>query len=803
MKNSNSQSIISSSSSDVVELPPLLPPQGELIRKMQHFLRIPSPQEKEKQNQLNELRNLRRMDGNLSQEDKDFVIKLINQSETMVLMCGLWHFVDKYLVDKAIEVDADDSQQLEKKQIKQLLDLERQIKNMADLNQDQQDSLKDLLEIKKEEELHHYIVLAGLVNKKIATKAVKIHENNLEKPEKFWQLFYLKHSHYDHLTQDQQDSLKALLEIKKEEELHHYMVLSGLVDKMITIEAIKIHENNPEKSTEIDKLLSLRTQKNNGSLLTADKQNLAKDLLRIKDDKLPDNLWDLVDQYVNSSIEEQNRESAFRAEITDKVINPDGVCQGLAVLWSFGKNLEDQGLNGDEFDNIAFMRKTANILVNWNGYAELEDQDTKDIERFISNIRTYQSPIGKLLDENAQSPTGEILGENTQDPLTEDLRKVVLESQGLRLFETTKKLADGTYQRVKKYFHETVTTDINGLESRLEDIMKQSGKMVAIAIRGKSSAHALSAYKAKAGTMYFYDPNEGEKKVDSIEHLAKEIQGASESLFPESKIGLTNFEVRIYDYTDDEDSGSLDQQKFLITTEDELKKFMKSADLLATEDRYMLYKYLSKNAGILTRFIEQKDADTLYFMNKSGLSDIIDLERCTSPQYIDYILSDLYHKHDGILKLLKAGVSNKDISYLLHQYKILCFSYNSESYESYESFKAFKEFVFENIDSVVSFVQNGNSLKEIKAEYDKFPDEQSKDYPKIIEQIAEAFEKISTEETTKQALFRFYEMALEKLSTTEGVDENNNMLDQTQLEHIDAEHEQKIGVTSDMFCCAQ
>ena len=72
-----------------------------------------------------------------------------------------------------------------------------------------------------------------------------------------------------------------------------------------------------------------------------------------------------------------------------------------------------------------------------------------------------------------------------------------------------------------------------------------------------------------------------------------------------------------------------------------------------------------------------------------------------------------------------------------------------------------------------------------------------------LDYLAEAFEKISTKETTKQALFSLYEMALEKLSTTEDVDENNNMLDQTQLEHIEAEQQQKIGVTIDMFCCEQ
>jgi hypothetical protein len=515
-----------------------------------------------------------------------------------------------------------------------------------------------------------------------------------------------------------------------------------------------------------------------GEDFNEDQKNVIKDFLGIGQDKeLPDRIWDLI----------QKTEKEKKAAI-EKIIDPDGVCRGLAVLWSFGKNLEDQGLNGDEFDNIAFMRRTANILVNWNGYAELEDQDKKDIERFISNIRTYQSSIDELLAENAQGPTGEVLYENTQEPLTEDLRKTVLNNQGLRLFETTKKLPDGTYQRVNKQLDEIVTTDISGLVNRLEDIMKQPGKMVIIRISGETNVHSLSAYKAKDDTMYFYDPNTGEKEVESIEHLAKEIQSASESLYPESKIGLIDFGVRIYDYTDRVESSSLDKQKFLTTTEDELKSFMKSADLSKIEDRSMLYMYLAENKAKVAALIMSKDSDTLDFMRESGLSDIIDLEGSISSEYIDYILSDLYNNHESISKLLNAGALNKDIGYVLHQYKILCFGYDSESYES---FKTFKQFVFKNVDSVVSFVQKGHSLQQIKAEYDKFPKEQRKDYSKIITQIAEAFQKISTEETTKEALPK---MTFEKLSATEEVD-NNTISDQEQLEQLETEEMQNAGVS--------
>jgi hypothetical protein len=207
MKNSNSQSIINIPSSDVVELPPLLPPQNELILKMHSFLLMTSLQENEKQKQLNDLSNdLRELP---SQNDRDFIMKLIELPKEST---SLWFFMDKYLVDKAIEVDANNSQQPEKNQITQL----------------------------------RYL-------KTVMTRSSTQMNNGSA------------------LSQEQQNLVKDLLGIKDEKLLDN---LFSLLKEAIMSEAMKIHDNNLEKSEEIGELISLRTRMNNGSLLTEDKQKI-------------------------------------------------------------------------------------------------------------------------------------------------------------------------------------------------------------------------------------------------------------------------------------------------------------------------------------------------------------------------------------------------------------------------------------------------------------------------------------------------------------------------------------------------
>jgi hypothetical protein len=455
----------------------------------------------------------------------------------------------------------------------------------------------------------------------------------------------------------------------------------------------------------------------------------------------------------------------------EKIIDQGGVCQGLSVLWSYGKILEDnQQQNSQEsnkvLDDIKFMRDISQTLINWDGKSILDNDTKKNINDFIGNIRTYQSSIDDLLGINSSSNPNrddyeDILGKTSHTDPSLGLPQH-LHNQGLGFFETREKNDQGDYEnkKINKTFDCALIADKLTLKNRLEKII-QPNTMNILGIYGKQGGHAVSLYKSKDESLYFYDPNRGESKEADLDKITESIQNASNELF--DRPILMKLRCQIYNMNESKPI-EIDKEKFTKPNLDEFKNFINTnKESNFDKDKDLIQDYLYSNIDHVKKLIDSQDKGVEDFMKNNDIlkdfpptdhpllvfKELINIykESKFSDEEQEKLRFYLYMNIDNIKSLIdsqdkgiKDFMKNNDIlkdfpstNHPLWLFKELI-NINKESKFSDEEQKKLRLYLEMNIDNIKSlidsqdkgvedFIKNHNILK-------GFNDQNIKDFSK-------------------------------------------------------------------------
>ncbi len=270
--------------------------------------------------------------------------------------------------------------------------------------------------------------------------------------------------------------------------------------------------------------------------------------------------------------------------------NVGGVCNGLAVLWSYGKWLEEDSFSSNSAvkkDDIVFFNKVMRYLALWDGVSQFTNLQKNDIERFIANIIFYQHFYRSMFEKDKNGNA------SYKD-------KSVSQKDLPYFLEDTKKGAP------HKVFVGTVVGDREILVSRLKLLIKPK-TIILVA----SDDHAMAIYQnLGSSSMYFYDSNDssGEKKSKNFDWLAYEIFTA---MYHKTKPSCANsilaFDFIMYQFEGDPVYEYPTEQNLAITA-DEFKRLAEDDCFLGDHERiFNNYEKMIRsggcyfNKGILSR----------------------------------------------------------------------------------------------------------------------------------------------------------------------------------------------------------
>jgi hypothetical protein len=355
----------------------------------------------------------------------------------------------------------------------------------------------------------------------------------------------------------------------------------------------------------------------------------------------------LSEEQVNIKLMEQiqSRYNKLSAQIeanTNSVINNNhfelGVCAGLTTLWAYAKRVENKtDLDPNQGkDDIKFLTKTMNTLKGWDGkdesFKKFSKEDKQDLDRFISNIILYQNSI----DEH------EALKEMHPDAFDQFRLE--------KMLEATK--GDQKINKPSPVFSEIATVGEQALTKRLKDIIKPES-MVFLMAYGDKEGHATSVYQSKDGQMYFYDPNQGETKVNNIEELTSKFLKATD-LFDKDQIGLRHFRADIFKFDTDPSYTYPKVGKFQIP-EQEFRTVVDKINNTNISDTYVIKHYLRDNTEHILNLLEDKNS-------QQSIINILKNKELTNGTFnlytADQILSKVANTKDLAANLLNTYTQN-------------------------------------------------------------------------------------------------------------------------------------------------
>ncbi len=271
-----------------------------------------------------------------------------------------------------------------------------------------------------------------------------------------------------------------------------------------------------------------------------------------------------LEQQIDEACNDERNCASRRDHLEYLKKNIGGVCNGLAVLWMYGKWLEDDSFFSNSAvkkDDIIFFNKVWRELALWDGVSRFTTLQKNDIERFIANMIFYQHFYRSMF-------------ENDAGVLQEDLSQFL---------EDTKRGAP------HKVFVGTVVGDREILVSRLKLLIKPKTMILV-----SSNRHAMAMYQnSQTASIYFYDSNDegGEKKIESFDQLADELFTAINRLSTaaqKSKAPCANwipsFEFAIYQFEGDPVYEYPTEQELKITV-DEFRQLAENDCFLGDHER--------------------------------------------------------------------------------------------------------------------------------------------------------------------------------------------------------------------------
>ena len=193
------------------------------------------------------------------------------------------------------------------------------------------------------------------------------------------------------------------------------------------------------------------------------------------------------------------REIKNRQEVINLFKASEGECAGLSMLWAYGRRISEEPLKDstkERDDNRAF-EEAQHLLGTWNEKTTYTKDEKLKIDRFISQIFTFQSPhlvySANDLNLHTRQNQFDLAPQHFQDTLGRTLQNDIIE---------------------------TLIGDSKMLASRLEKLI-QPKRMFFLSSHG----HSMAIYKsAKNGQLYFYDPNRGETRPADVKGLVSDFQ---------------------------------------------------------------------------------------------------------------------------------------------------------------------------------------------------------------------------------------------------------------------------------------
>ena len=106
--------------------------------------------------------------------------------------------------------------------------------------------------------------------------------------------------------------------------------------------------------------------------------------------KISDFLQQDLDADLDADAHRQDQTS--RQAVIDYFRESEGVCNGAAVLWAYGRYINEDKLtdHNKPKDDIHFFNRIYNLIVEWDGATPFSASEKHDIYRFISNLTHYQ-----------------------------------------------------------------------------------------------------------------------------------------------------------------------------------------------------------------------------------------------------------------------------------------------------------------------------------------------------------------------------------------------------------------------------
>jgi len=279
--------------------------------------------------------------------------------------------------------------------------------------------------------------------------------------------------------------------------------------------------------------------------------------------------WDLQCSLDQNLIAKESEEDKNRRKVINYFENSQGECNGLSVLWAYGRKLEESVITSnktaDGIDGISFFNDTIELLLA-RELGSLSPNEKKDIDHLISNIVFYQ-----------QEMDGIKLG-GKQESLT-------------HRFEDSKK-----DRKLDNTFNETIVLGQEQLLDRLNKIVKpQTMIFVSADMQDyeNNSGHIVSIYQNANGQISLYDSNVGEYTFGTIAELAEQLWistafiGRSTQMFMVQR-HCRELQMQVFNFSDEKNKAvhmyptreqfSLSKDEFLTILNNNIKVFNNYAE---------------------------------------------------------------------------------------------------------------------------------------------------------------------------------------------------------------------------------
>lgn len=287
-------------------------------------------------------------------------------------------------------------------------------------------------------------------------------------------------------------------------------------------------------------------------------------------------------QYLEKEIEKSTNaeDRKNRDEVIGYFRQSAGECNGLSVLWAYGRRVAEDALTNPTNkpkDDIDFFNMVQRMLILWNAIQEFSREQKADIERFISNVVFYQKPAHEIFQEGGMQL---------------DLSLVLEDTKRGRPIES---------------FSKNIVCSKEMLHARLDKIIKPK-TLIFIGATKDFKGHLMSIYQNSDNEIYFYDPNsqQGELLIKNYEQLIDALWEASDPSKFSKGLGmdpvdwsLRNVFIKIYRFAGDPIYKYPTEQEFRMSKKEFLYIFKKSKFL----------KTIAFRDQPVIMFIKQLDAD--------------------------------------------------------------------------------------------------------------------------------------------------------------------------------------------------